>query len=467
MEFTRKKILIIALYFLVGLFFMYKYNYVINISSIHNLSSVNYINLVFSYFLVVGIFVFLCIKKNCDIFEPFIFCSIIMILIFIVTPLINMILNDTYSFGVYVMGASLKATWIFNLSYISFCLGYFSIKIRDKMETTLITSSLYLYRKKIVKTSVVLWILSFTLVVVYLITKGFNLSYILTLGTGGNLLDQSNGSGTLLGFLSMFGYMCVTLWLLIVVFSKSLVLKGLTGILTLLILIFQGFRFIIVIMILAPIIYYYIKIGKRPTPLTWFFLGLMLTAMIIIIGFTRNNISSGLTISWGDINLDFAIEVIKGNFDIYKSYYGVINAVPNEMGFTYGKQFLYTFIMLIPRFIWPNKPEPLQAELVELGLNKTASLSGFAFPNLGEYYSEFGIIGSILILFILGKIIAKCKLLYQGSNRNENTVIIYSVILPACMQLIIRGYTPSNFYLIFFLIAPVWIVNKTIRMKIK
>jgi oligosaccharide repeat unit polymerase len=148
------------------------------------------------------------------------------------------------------------------------------------------------------------------------------------------------------------------------------------------------------------------------------------------------------------------------NFEIYKPFYGLVQAVPNVHGYTLGKQLFYTVVIVVPRLIWPDKPMPIMQELMSVSLNSYAVQAGAAWPNLGEYYSEFGIIGCVFFMFIFGMVCCWCRKLYRADNRTTHSLIAYSIILPSLLQIIIRGYTPTNFYLMLFLLLPIWFIKR-------
>ena len=128
------------------------------------------------------------------------------------------------------------------------------------------------------------------------------------------------------------------------------------------------------------------------------------------------------------------------------------------MNYTFGEQmFFYTLIMLVPRFVWPSKPQPIIREVLMKTVSKYASLAGTAYPYLGEYYHEFGLLGVILFCFLLGLF---CRYLAKKLySSNIHDIIIYSVCFPLLFQILIRGYTPSNFYMMVFVLLPI-VFNK-------
>lgn len=235
------------------------------------------------------------------------------------------------------------------------------------------------------------------------------------------------------------------------------------AILTLSIYILQGFRFIIVIFVVAPIIYRYLKNKKRPRLFTVTMIILVIGTVIVVVGFARVSLKSGTAVDWSKLNLDFVIRILKVDFEIYKPFYGLVKNIPTMHSFTMGEQFLYTFITLIPRVTWPSKPLPKIHELIALSVNEVASKSGLAWPNIAEFYSEFGTVGSIVGMYIFGRLCGMSKELYQSKLSDDHSLIAYSIILPSLLQLVIRGYTPTNFYLLLFLLMPIVYIKHTAR----
>ena len=90
-------------------------------------------------------------------------------------------------------------------------------------------------------------------------------------------------------------------------------------------------------------------------------------------------------------------------------------------------------------------------------------INGVAYPNLGEYYVEFGVVGIIVCMFILGLFCRYARNLYVKRQGLSLSLVLYSLVYGALFQIIIRGYMPQNFTMMLFLLAPVIliaIVNK-------
>ncbi|MEH7249099.1 O-antigen polymerase [Neobacillus niacini] len=434
-----------------------------------NSDYVNYLTLTTGYFIVAGILLISYIVTPMDLFEPIIFVTFLYLMIFSIVPIINIIIGETLFFGKDIMGGAQKATWIFIVSYLAFVFGYYLQREKEplKKKKSINMETTEDVKREILLISLIFWIFCFLLSLFDLLSSGKNLLYILSIGNTG-FIDPSRQISTPLGFVSMFGYSMIPTWMYINAYSKNTILKNVLYVLTLIIFVVRGFRFVIVILIMAPIIYYYIKNNKRPSLLLLCILAMVLLFMIGIIGFMRGDIRSGNEVEWASFDIEFIIEAVKGNFDIYQPFYGMVEVIPEDLGYSYGDQiFVYTLIMFIPRAIWPNKPYSNIDEVLTTSVSRYASNAGIAFPNIGEFYMEFGIFGCIVFMFFFGKLCGWSKRLYKIDKNNVNSLIAYSIILPSFMQLVIRGYTPSNFYLILSLLLPILFIkfktNKNIR----
>jgi oligosaccharide repeat unit polymerase len=434
---------------------------------LNNNSHLNYLTLTLAYFIVSGVLLISYIITPLDIFEPLPFATLLYLMIFSIVPIINIINNETLFFGVDVMEGTKKATWIFVFSYLAFVLGYYLQKkrpnLRNKISSVAIPEELI---KTICTVSLIIWLVCFMLSLFYLMASGKSLTYILTIGAIGEV-NISKESDTPLGFISMFSYSLIPAWMYINAYSKNMKLKRILFVLTLIIFIVRGFRFIIVIMLLAPILFYYIKNKKRPKAFAIITLLIAIMFMIGLLGFIRGDVRLGNDIQWNSFDLSFILDAVKGNFNIYQPFYGMVQVIPEKFDYSYGSQmFIYTLIMFIPRAFWPNKPYSDLGEILTISVSSYASRAGIAFPNIGEFYLEFGVIGCIVFMFFFGKVCGWLKLLYKSDLANTHTIIAYSILLPTLMQIIIRGYTPSNFYLVLFLMIPLIIIRHIILRKL-
>lgn len=406
-------------------------------------------------YLVVWIILFLYTKI--DIFEPIVLVTAIHLLLFVITPIISLYQNDILWFNKNVWNGCIKGTLLSTLAYISFVFGYCFRKIkRGKYKQKNIQNW-----KKIYSMSLIIWFFCFICNMFYILLSGVNITYFLTLGSSGSITIGET-SNSLVGFLSVISYGMISSYLYIFYYSNSRLLKGILFYLMFSSYLIRGFRFIIVAMIVAPLFFIYLKEKKRPSIILVIILLLLLSISVGFIGGIRDSMRAGNGIG-NSINsiiqFEYITSVIIDNFSIYKTYYGIIQNIPSIMNYTFGKlMFMYTLIMFIPRFIWPSKPNPVSQKVNEIAVSKYASKAGTAYPYLGEYYHEFGVFGIIFFSFFFGKICSWLKI--KMYERNIHSIILYSAICPLLLQIMIRGYTPSNFYLIIFSLLPIIILKK-------
>lgn len=101
---------------------------------------------------------------------------------------------------------------------------------------------------------------------------------------------------------------------------------------------------------------------------------------------------------------------------------------------------------------------PQVYDIVNVTYGNQAVLNGVAYPNLGEYYVEFGVIGIIVCMFVLGLLCRYARNLYVKRQGLSLALVFYSLIYGALFQIIIRGYMPQNFTMMLFLLTPVALI---------
>lgn len=458
-----KALNIILLYIAIGLFIIIGYP-----SNIDTVLQQNYIIDTIAYFFMTGLPIILLIKGKIDIFDPIVFISLIYITMFSIIPIIDIKIGEIMWFGQNLFEYGVKGTIIAIIGYSAFFIGYtIQINKNNKKKIENISENIY-NENKITLIALRLWIVCFILSVIYIMfAGGKDIMYILSLGILGDV-NSNMQTSTPLGVVSMFSYSLIPTCLIYINYSKSKLISIIIFTLTVIIQLARGFRFIMIILILSYIFLYYLKNGKRPSGKV--IIGILITMVMVvsIMGYSRNSIRSGADINWAGFNLEEIYENIFGNFRIYHTYYGVVKAVPKMTPHMYGSQMIiYTIVMFIPRALWRNKPYPNGGEAIRLGVSEYAAAAGQAYPGLGEYYYEFGILGVIFFMWLLGYWMRKIKNKYILNKTDDFGLIKYSIIVPTTLQLLIRGYTPSNFYLIIFLIMPIAIIKRMTKLNNK
>ena len=210
----------------------------------------------------------------------------------------------------------------------------------------------------------------------------------------------------------------------------------------------------------------FVKDKKKPKLKSILVISILAVLVMGIMQFIRGALREGTSVDWSAFDTSIFIDSIKGNCDIYKTFYGMAVTVPNELEYQYGMASIVSVItMIIPRKIWPGKPiSPIITNL-HMFCGELAAKSGYAMPNISEYYLDFGVIGCIVMLFIFGQVLQKLKDLYRYKSYDRHGLILYSVMFPALLQVMLRGYSPSYMYLLFFYSFPVIIMKYFVDNK--
>ena len=398
--------------------------------------------------------IYIMSRDNFYVFEPIVFVTFMYYMIFVFTPIYDIFEDNVSIFGTNTMSGCIKGTIIFVAGFIALLIGYNSkIVCRKKGYFVEFQKRTILeYDKHSLLTySYVVWGSSIAIYLLYNMMTGRNLLYMLSFGFFSQGLNSTQGYSV--DFLSMIIYCSFVPMMNILIYDKSKLLKILVFLITCIPVATRGFRSVLIIPLMAPFIYRYIKTKKTPKI---YVMGIITFIVIFMLGFIENTrgsmrVGTGLNIE-GYSYLD-GMDGILDYFGSYKTFYGAVMAYPSEHPYTCGQQLLYSIVMYIPRVIWPGKPNSLIQEVIGNSTNEIARLSGAAWPNIGEYYTDGGIIGLIFIMFILGWLLKHMKKMYENPKA-KSSLIAYSLLLPALIPIIAYGYTAGNLPTIVFMMLP-------------
>ena len=452
---------------LVGLLFFYVCLGGIFTCSWFNVSDTyesNYVVLLLAYFIIGGINFYFWSSGKVRFFDTFSIISFLYMMIMIVYPLYDYIQLNLTKGGVDTSEGCIKATLLFVSSYILFCVGYFTTKVStrhfsffDRIERQ---SD---YRKRNV--AIFCWCIAFIGCMAGQISRGFSLSYLLSLGTMAQddvLINSS--SGGLLFLLMLIPTMIVSA-IMILEYSKNIFLKAIVLGLTVLFLFMRGSRIVMFVMVAAPIIYWYLKNKKSPSVKTLCIAFIAALTLFATLQIARENIARGQDFKQDIvekvISVDTFMSVFESDFSTYKVFYGIVEAIPDNMDYLYGRGILgYTVSLVVPRALWPEKPDAPEREVVYAAMGQTAVDSGYAYPNIGIFYSEFGVPGCMLFMYLFGYIMSKARRLYQCGSKVA--MILYACLWPFCFQLTARSISNAVYSLIFgFLpVLLMWMISR-------
>lgn len=426
----------------------------------------NYITLSICLMLILMLLNSVYIKGKLDIFEPITIISLIYLFMFFITPIYDIVTKNYYWYGYNLFDYGLKSTIIAFIGYVIFFIFY---RINFLHFRFIKKNHEYFYEKNIIWLILLIYFFSLVCNVYYMIQKGgYDLTYLLTLGMLGksNIINTTESS---IGFISMFSYCLPAATLLYWEFGNKKIIKLILFVPMVILQVVRGFRFFIIQIAITFFAYYYIKRNKRPKLRTIALFLCLLLVPIIVMTMFRSDIRAGSGINFNIINLDSIIESLDdafwGNFRIYRNYYGLIGNIPSKYSYIFFEQILFgTLSMVIPRAIWSNKPSSFGVGLDKIIGNNLAN-TGQAYPGLGEYYYSFGFIGICFFMAIYAIWMKKVKKKIMNYNISGIDIIEFSILLGTNLQLLIRGYTPSNFWYIIFSLLPVYIIRFYLKIR--
>ena len=408
------------------------------------------------------------LRRPVYIFEPYTMVTLIYVLVYHVAAVFQFSAGDTSRYGIDAMPQTLEAVFFVVAGHIAFTLAYGFDPIRNAKKDRIPFYCEPKNKLLLVRAAYCIFFVSLCLYLVYAISCGFSLSYILSGGLSGNQSAVIEESA--LGFLSYTSYSCVGAWAVIFAFGRGRFLKTATFAVMIAILFFSGTRAAIILPLLAPIVITYVQKKKAPSLVAFAGVAALLVFLFAIMQVARVGIRTGVGMDLGTGGLANLFEPFYAEIDDFKVFYSLLPLFPNRISFLYGSQMIVgSLVVLIPRAIWPGKPDPQVHEIINILYGNRAMLNGVAYPNLGEYYVEFGVIGIIVCMFILGLLCQYARNLYMKRQGLSLSLVLYSLIYGALFQIIIRGYMPQNFTMMLFLLAPVVIIavlNKRTLQKL-
>ena len=396
--------------------------------------------------------------------NPLTVISCIYGMLFGVCPIYDILTTNYLWYGYNLFENGLFATLVATIGYLIFVAVYAcsakEVSVSRLFDEGLRESS---YTMPII---VAVYVLSFAANAYYMTANGgVDLLFTLSLGFLGN--GGGEKSEAALGFISMFSYCLPAATLMIIEYGNSRILKAIAVYFMIALQVSRGFRFIIFEIAIMFLCYYYLKNRKMPNPCLLGSALFLLLGMVLFMTMFRNDIRGGATadlscVDFSSLQKSFD-EMFWDNLRIYKNFYGMVAAIPAKVPFAYLQQMVIaTVVMVVPRAIWPGKPEHFG-----VGLDKIIGANFFdtgqAYPNLGEYWYSFGLVAVIFFMAIYGWWMKRSMIRFGKAGDNISKMAL-AVLISVNLQLIIRGYTPSNFWFVVFSIAPLYLIGPLCRL---
>ena len=411
--------------------------------------------------------IYRAVKGKIDPLDPYYFSTGLYMLIFVYGPWVWINRGQTSYQGISVMEYLPVASFVFNICFAVFSM--FSIaktpKWRLKKRLCFKEYSNNSFQEFledeitggfIVRYGLIVFVGSLSLALLYYRMIGRSLIFMLTLGQGADPMAGRSGVG--IYFLGQFTRSAISGLLLLFAYAKrNRFLIYIGAYLLGAVCISSGSRNLAICVVLSIVVYHYLQNHKRPK-LTTILLGIVILYLFVgFIGIFRRIIKSG-----GDIQLELITsEAMFGafmyNIEIFFPFYTLVGYVNRGiMKIHWGLGLLNIPIQFIPHAIWKSKPANLGLSGFEAMYGN--SMGGAAYPNIGEFYYEFGIIGAIIGMAVFA-IISQKMFSYAKITRNKLSMIEYSIFFGYVMQFICRGHFPSWAIDIVLMFGPLWILK--------
>lgn len=451
---------LLLLYLGLGLFLTFQIN------KVNNQYTTEYFIVLLSYFLMVGMWIVYISRYGFYIFEPITMVAGLSIMTFSIEPLISMITADTLLAGFDVYEGCIKATIIYMFALTAYFFVYYNrfslgkkeyyVEGDDDWDGEYSNSSLLLML------AYAFTIIGVAVSVVDLLKQGFSLQYILSLGSEGSFDAMEDSIGVFINL----RYMMLPGFLYLDLYSKNRLANNLLRAVAIACMFMRNKRWIIILIVLSPIVLYYIRNKRKPSLKL---IASTVGVLAVLVGAMQymRGISTSITeVDWSSFDFLSIWKGFSGNLDLYKTLYAAVDYFPNSHPYTLGQQLVFlTLVTCIPRAIWPNKPVSIiDSKLKPLFMGNGAVRGAWAYAQLTEYYIEFGIIGTIICMCMFA---AFCKYLKDCTfaPRNIHDLVLASTLFPMLMQLVIRGYMPINFWAMFFMVIPITVMKRAERMR--
>lgn len=406
------------------------------------------------------IYWYTCQQTRFDFFHPIHIYFVFYFFIFFITPLFLIDAQNTLCVDDNVMGACIKATIIVVVALLSFAIGYSRTKskIQYPLQVRQISRDT---EKALLQRSYLIFTVCYLISLYYALCSGKSIIGILSLGYMGLAEMQTMGGDDKMLFMINISYSLLVPWLFIFTYSKNKIIPIILSYLLISLFFSYGWRFIIYILVISFLITRTRILGKTLKLSQVIALITVLLLFSVFLGSVRNNIRNGQTTEFEGFTTENITHTLERNFNIYQTYYGVIGTYPEQADYFYGQAcFVYPFIMWIPRSIWHEKPYGTEFPAGKALLKSCPSAlkQAMSFPNIYEYYIDFGPIGVMVFSFIIGII---CKKMIQLYNSNSVfKIVCYALFVGFLIQFINRGYIAQLITLFAFLYAPLILYRK-------
>ncbi len=161
-------------------------------------------------------------------------------------------------------------------------------------------------------------------------------------------------------------------------------------------------------------------------------------------------ISSVSGFYYATIQMDFPVS--------YEGYANIVNYVPRYVDYLYGLTYYRVLFFLIPRSLWPEKPENITSEYVFQFIHPNPGEYSVAPLLLGELYWNLGFFGVMFGMFMIGIFIRFLHNNMDAIVHNSLTFALFATFLLVIPQVMRGGSTTILLYAMIYKFVPIVIM---------
>lgn len=402
------------------------------------------------------------IKQQFDVFEPIYFIALLILLIFVLRPIQALVEYQRGNSYLLVEFSTLARALILGaLGNLSFYVGYRRRQAGEKTPRDSSNTAPWAKAKVIV------------LSICYMIfgVAGFGYSLIRSGGLG-EFLTSLQGRRMIMEsnsyiFASMLNLLYVASAILGIYYFRKrrlALLFILSFVLSLLLGFMQGGRAIILVYLLSMlIIFYYSRKSRkavRGRAIVLIVIFFILSSLFIVqVGSYRMAFERGDYVQRTGQSLIWYGNTFLQEFSQFDWFAKVLENTPELIPIQYGRTYLEYFTQFVPRFIWEEKPLPIEYRITSLILGYE---SGSPFTMIGELFINFGTIGVVLGMFLFGAVTKKAYVYFKNHSGSFSVVIVYAYFYANLTHFYTRSFAPMMFIFTIYVLPTIlaaWILR--------
>jgi oligosaccharide repeat unit polymerase len=217
---------------------------------------------------------------------------------------------------------------------------------------------------------------------------------------------------------------------------------------------------------------YHFRIARRSALVKLWYVGGLAVSTMILIGYLEASRGARFYAAAAEHSVGtFTTENLRGLFagiEInYRTYEYTLEHFPSSHPYLYGTGYV-PGICWWPRALWPSKPVSTAYVVSQMWLNKETPEWNLGLPTMGEAYANFGVIGIIVVLFLVGRII---RLMNSYLLVNTNNIILWGAWLTIIADVATewRGdftsMTAQAIYKIMGFLLVMWVSSLFVRQR--